>query len=396
MNLDVAAFRARFPALDEPGPDGRPRVRVDAPAGTQVPREVAEAVAAGLLRTANAHMPSPASQVMDGLMARTRDRAAALVGGVPEGQVIGANMTTLAWHLSHALEERVHEGDEILCTRLDHDANVAPWLALAAHRGATVRWVPLTDEGRLDLAAGLELIGERTALVTLPLASNLLGTVTDPRELVVAAHAHGALVVADAVHAAPHVPLDQVALGVDLLLWSPYKVYGPHLGVLSAAPELLAALSPEKVRPSPDEGPDRWQTGTAPFELAAGLDAVLGLLDEAGGIAALSAHEATLSERFLTGLPDLDAGLTLHGPSTTGGRTPTFALTSPITSPQVLAERLAQRGIDATAGHVYAVEPCRALGLDEGVLRIGFAAYHEERDVDRVLEALEAVTVGEA
>jgi selenocysteine lyase/cysteine desulfurase len=182
-----------------------------------------------------------------------------------------------------------------------------------------------------------------------------------------------------------------VALGVDLLLWSPYKVYGPHLGVLSAAPELLAALQPEKVRPSPDEGPDRWQTGTAPFELAAGLDAVLGLIEGAGGIPALAAHEAALSGRFLTGLRALDAGLTLHGPATTAARTPTFALTSPTTAPQVLAQRLAERGIDATAGHVYAVEPCRALGLDEGVLRIGFAAYHDERDIDRVLEALDTV-----
>lgn len=385
------AFRARFPALDEPGPGGLPRVRVDAPAGTQVPTDVADAVAAGLLRTANSHMPSPVSHEMDALMVRSRERAARLVGGDPGGQVLGANMTTLTWHLSHALDERVGEGDEIVCTRLDHDANVAPWLALAARRGATVRWVPITDRGALDIAAGADFIGERTALVTLPLASNLLGTVTDPSPLVARAHAHDALVIADAVHAAPHVALDQSALGVDVLLWSPYKVYGPHLGVMSASPTLLAELRPEKVRPSPDSGPDRWQTGTAPFELAAGLDAALGVVEEAGGVGALAEHEARLAQRFLDGLEALAGHVRLHGPSGAEGRTPTFALTSTHGAPEELAERLAVVGIDATAGDVYAVEPCRALGLDDGVLRVGFAAYHDERDVDRVLAGLAEV-----
>lgn len=394
LTLDLDQVRAAFSALARTGPDGRPVVHADAPGGTQVPARVIDAIA-GYLRTSNAnsHGAFATSTETDALTARVRGDLAAFLGGDPAGIVFGPNMTTLTWHFARAFEPTLRPGDELVCTRLDHDANVAPWLAIAEQAGATVRWVPLDPAtGRLRTEALDEVVGERTRLIAFPGASNALGTVVDPGPFVAAARAVGALTYLDAVHAAPHVPLDQAAWGIDVLACSAYKFFGPHLGVLSADPALLARLEPDKVRPAPDAGPERWQTGTAQFELIAGTGAALDHLGALGGMAAVAAHEQRLSARFLDGLAGLDR-FRLHGPPGPEGRTPTFALTADGEDPDQLAARLARHGVYAWSGDYYAVEPMRALGLADrgGALRLGFVHYHRFADVDRVLDELAAL-----
>jgi len=395
--FDLDAVRARFPALSQRGPDGRPLVHADAPGGTQVVGDVIDAMRDHLVTSnANSHGPFPASQRTDALCAEVRRRAGRFLGSDPEGIVFGPNMTTLTIHFSRALDARVSAGDNLVCTRLDHDANVSPWLALAARTGAEVRLVPLRDDGALEAAALDELVDERTRLVAFPAASNALGTVVDPTPFVAAARRVGALAFCDAVHAAPHVPLDRAGNGIDVLVCSPYKFFGPHAGLLAADPALLAELAPDKVRPAPDHGPERWQTGTANFEAIAGIGAALAYLEEVG-MDAIGAHERTLSTRFLDGLARLDH-VHLHGPPTVTGRTPTFAVTLDGRAPDEVSAALAAQGIATWPGHYYALEPLGALGLLDrgGAVRIGFVHYHGPDDVDRVLEALDELAPGAA
>ncbi|MPZ71910.1 MAG: cysteine desulfurase-like protein [Nitriliruptorales bacterium] len=387
-SFDLAAIRKRFPALQRTAVDGRPVIHADAPGGTQVVADVIDAMST-YLRTSNAntHGTFVTSQETDALVARVRGQVAAFLGTDAEGVVFGPNMTTLTWHFARTLDDRLGPGDEIVCTQLDHDANVSPWLALAERTGATIRWVFLDpDTGRLDLET-LE-VGPRTRLVAFPRASNALGTVVDPEPFVTAARTVGALTFCDAVHAAPHVPLDRHALGIDALACSPYKFFGPHAGLLCADPDLLADLRPDKVRPAPDTGPDRWQTGTASFEAIAGVGAALGYIDDLG-METIASHEATLTRRFLDGVSALDHAV-VHGPAEAGGRTPTFAVTIRDHSPEQVAKILGEKGIFVWSGHYYAVEPMRVLGLLDwgGAVRIGFVHYHGNEDVDRVLQAL--------
>ena len=386
--LDLATIRARFPALERTGPDGRGVVHADAPAGTQVLAEVVEAMS-GYLRRSNANSRGAfvTSTETDAMVAGVRDHVGALFGTEPDGVVFGPNMTTLTWHFSRTLDDRIGVGDEIVCTQLDHDANVSPWLALAERTGATIRWVALDpDTGRLDLDS-LE-VGPKTRLVAFPAASNALGTVVDPAPFVAAAKTVGALSFCDAVHGAPHVALDRRAAGIDVLVCSPYKFFGPHAGLLMADPDLLADLTPEKVRPSPDTGPERWQMGTAAFEAIAGVGAATAYMSDTG-LDAITEHETLLAQRFLAGVGDLDH-VVVHGPPGADSRTPTFAVTLRDRMPAEVAQRLAQRGIFVWAGHYYAVEPMRVLGLLDwgGAVRIGFVHYHGTDDVDRVVEAL--------
>ena len=393
MTLDAAALRDRFPALATPGPDGARMVFADAPGGTQAVDTAIDEMAGHLRRgTANHGGPFAGSSELDELCDRVRGQVGRFVGSPPEGVVFGPNMTTLTLHLSHALDARLGPDDEIVCTQLDHDANVAPWLALGARTGATVRWVELdTATGTLDLCSLERAVSDRTALVTFPGASNALGSIVDPAPFVTAARSVGALTFMDAVHAAPHIRLDRVGLGVDVLACSPYKFFGPHSGLLAADPGLLASLAPDKVRPAPDRGPDRWQTGTADFESIAGIGGALSYLDQVG-MEAIREHEVGLSRRFLEGLRDLDH-VTLHGPADPARRTPTFAVTVAGMTPQEVATELAVAGIRTYAGHYYAVEPMRALGLLDrgGAVRIGFVHYHDVADVDRVVAALAAL-----
>lgn len=385
--LDPERVRARFPALlAQQGV-----VHADAPGGTQIVDSALDAMRDYLVNTnANAHGQFETSRATDQLSSRARRTLGAFLDSDPDGVVFGPNMTTLAFHLSHALDEVLATGGEIVCTRLDHDANVAPWLALADRTGARVRWVELTAEGGLDLATLEAAVTARTRLIAFPRASNALGTVVDPAPLVAAARAVGALTVMDAVHAAPHLPLQRATAGVDVLFCSPYKFFGPHAGVMAADPALLERLTPDKVRPAPDEGPERWQTGTAAFEGQAGAEAAARYLGEIG-MDAVGRHEQELATRFLAGLAELPR-YRLHGPPTAEGRTPTFALTHERLAPAELTDALAARRVLTWAGHFYAVEPLRALGLLDrgGVLRIGFVHYHTADDVDQVLEALAA------
>ncbi|MBW3601418.1 MAG: cysteine desulfurase-like protein [Actinobacteria bacterium] len=387
--LDVEAVRARFPALMATDGDGRRVVHADAPGGTQVPEAVITAMA-DYLRTSNAnqHGPFERSRRTDALCDRVREQAASFLGADADGVVFGPNMTSLTFHFSRAATVRVGEGDELVCTRLDHDANVSPWLALAGRTGAVVRWVPLAPDGTLVTAALDEVVTPRTRLVAFPRASNAFGTLVDPAPFVAAARAVGALTFMDAVHAAPHVALEQARDGVDVLVCSPYKFFGPHAGVLSADPALLASLRPDKARAAPDAGPERWQTGTASFEAIAGVGAACGYLAEVG-MAAVREHEISLSRRFLDGVERLPH-VRLHGPGDPHRRTPTFAVTLDSRDPAAAAGQLAARGVQVWSGHYYAVEPMRALGLLQGggAVRIGFAHYHGPADVDRVLEAL--------
>ena len=387
--FDLTAVRSRFPALVEhPGV-----VHADAPGGTQVVDSALKAMQhAAIHRNANQHAPFATSHQVDDLVDDSRDTFARFLGTEPESVVFGPNMTTLAFHLSHALDEVLSTGGEIVCTRLDHDANVAPWLGLAERTGATVRWVDVTPDGRIDPASIAAAVTPRTRLVTFPRASNAFGTLVDPAPFVAAAREVGALTIMDAVHAAPHVPVDRLESGVDVVFCSPYKFFGPHAGTMAADPDLLARLAPDKVRPSPDEGPERWQTGTASFEaIAASAAAAAYTMDEIG-FDAIGQHEQALSERFLSGLAARPEW-TLRGVADTKGRTPTFAVTHASATPAEVAATLAESEVQVYAGHYYAIEPMRALGLLDvgGAVRVGFVHYHGDDDVDRVLAAMDTV-----
>ncbi|MGH3009399.1 MAG: cysteine desulfurase-like protein [Gaiellaceae bacterium] len=384
MNFDVEAIRARFPAL-------RSGVAFfDGPGGTQVPQSVIDAVA-GYLRDSNANLGGAfeASRHSDELVEGAHETAARFLGARPEEIAFGANMTTLNFALSRALGRTLAAGDEILVTRLDHDANVAPWLELARDLDLRVGFVEIGDGTSLDLG-DLEVgLTDRTRVVAFPLASNAFGTMTDAARIVELAHAAGALAWADAVHYAPHGPIDVAALGVDVLLCSPYKFFGPHLGVAFGREELLRAWQPYKVRPAADEPVGRrFETGTLAHELLAGFVAAVEYLEELGW-EAIQAHERALGQRFLDGLP---GRCTLYGRGTMDGRVPTFAFRLDGVAPRTTAERLAERGIAVWDGDYYAVEGMERLGLQpNGAVRAGFVHYNTPAEVDRLLEALDEI-----
>jgi cysteine desulfurase family protein (TIGR01976 family) len=379
--LDVAAVRARFSALD------RPTAFLDGPAGTQVPDSVIEAMAR-YQREANANLGGAfeTSRRSDALVVEARHAAACFLGAAPDEVGFGQNMTTLNFALTRTLGRELRAGDEILVTRLDHDANVAPWLELARDLDLRVGFVDFDDECRLDLDDLERQLSDRTRVVAFPWASNAVGTVTDVRRIADLAHAAGALAWVDAVHYAPHGPIDVGAAGADVLLCSPYKFYGPHLGLFYGRRELLERWRPYKVRPAPDEPIAlRFETGTLPHEALAGLLAALAYV-ETTGWEWIVAHERELGERLLAGLP---GRLRLHGPRTMESRTPAFAVTHPTRSPDEIATRLAERDIAVWAGDYYAFEVMRRLGLPEGAVRIGFVHYNTPEEVDRLLGELE-------
>ncbi len=380
--LDVEAVRARFSALSGP------TAFFDGPAGTQVPDEVIDAIA-GYLREANANTGGffENSRRTDAMLDEARSAAASFLGAEAEEVVFGPNMTSLNFTLTRTLGRELAAGDELLVTRLDHDANVSPWLELARDLDLQVGFVDIDGQGRLDLDDLERRLTERTRVVAFPWASNALGTLVDVARVTALAHDAGALAWVDAVHYAPHGPIDVVAVGADVLICSPYKFYGPHLGLAFARRELLERWRPYKVRPAPDEPlGQRFETGTQPHELLAGFTACVRYVDSLG-LDAIVAHETALGERFLSGLPE---AYTLHGLPMMDGRVPTFALTHAEHDSATLAERLAERDIAAWHGNYYALEVLRALGLEErgGALRIGVVHYNTAGEVDRLLEAL--------
>jgi cysteine desulfurase family protein (TIGR01976 family) len=368
VTLDVEAVRARFSALQ------RSQAFFDGPAGTQVPDAVIDAIA-GYLRESNANVGGAfeTSRRTDELIDEARRAAARLLSCAPEATIFGPSMTNLNFALTRTLARELQEGDEVVVTRLDHDANISPWLELQRDIGIVVRF---TDLELSDLEAQLS---DRTKVVAFPFASNALGTLLDAQRICGLAHEVGALAWVDAVHYAPHGKTNVVEIEADVLLCSAYKFYGPHLGLAYVRRELLERWRPYKVRPAPGN-----ESGTMQHELLAGFVAAVEYLESLGWYE-LSRHERDLGERFLGGLPD---NCTLYGKPTMDGRVPTFAFNVDGRSPAEVAEHLGERGIFVWHGDYYAVEVMKALGLEDGAVRVGIVHYNTAEEVDRLLEEL--------
>jgi cysteine desulfurase family protein (TIGR01976 family) len=378
--FDVEAVRARFSALRAP------LAFFDGPGGTQVPDSVIDAVAA-YYREANANVSGPyeTSRRTEALITQARLAAAEFLGCAPDEAIFGANMTTLNFALTRAAARTWKAGDAVVVTELDHDANISPWLELAHDRGLDVRVAAMRDDTTLDLDDLAGKLDEKVRVVAFPLASNSVGTLTDAAAIARLAHDAGAIAWADAVHFGPHGPIDVAELGVDVLICSPYKFFGPHLGLAFARTDLLQSWRPYKVRPAPDDPPGRrFETGTLPHELLAGFVAAVEYLETIGWDA-IRGHERALGDRFLAGLPE---AYTLHGLPTMDGRVATFAFTHAELPPGDIAARLGDRGIAVWAGDYYAVEVMRRLGLPDGAVRAGIVHYNTAGEVDRLLEAL--------
>ena len=416
--LDVAWARAQFPSL-ELRVGGRQVRYFDNPAGTQVPLQVQRATAEYFASAnANSHGTFLTSERTDAIIDRARVLSAALLGASsPREIVFGANMTSLTLAASTAFGRLLRAGDEVIVSDLDHDANIGPWLELEA-AGIAVRRIPVhVETGTLDLPAYERLLGERTRLVAVGYASNALGTVNDIRRITERAHAAGAWVWVDAVHLAPHRPIDVQALDIDFLVCSAYKFFGPHVGVLWGRRELLEALPSRRIRPAPSQVPDKLESGTKNHEGLAGLVGALEYLAALGtggaaapavvaaspeaarpalhaGLSAIAAYETELCRQLLTGLTAIP-GLSLHGLTSPGAlaeRVPTFAFTLRGQNNLDVARRLGERGIFLWAGHHYALTLMDRLGLgQDGVVRVGAVHYNTAEEVAELLGAIEAL-----
>ena len=407
MSFPIDAVRSRFPALVATD-NGRTRVYFDAPGGTQVCADAIDAMCLHLSGgTANAGGTFATSCAVDALSRTAHETVADLIGGDPDEIAFGPNMTSLTFAVSRALARDWEAGDELVVTRLDHDANVAPWLAVADDRGMIVRWIDFDPAtGRLQLETLRGLLSERTRLVAIGGASNALGSIADLNTVVSTTRAlTSALIYVDAVQLAPHVALDVKALGCDLLAFSPYKLFGPHAGVLWCRREVAVTLRAYKVRPATTNGMLRFETGTPSFEAQAGVIGMVDYLDWLGrtvssdlptrrrrliaAFAACEAYEAELGKRLLDGLTRFNS-VRLYGPADMTNRVPTFAFTVEGYSPAAVVQHLADRGIFAWAGHFYAVETIARLGreADGGLVRIGLCHYNTACEVDRLLEAI--------
>jgi cysteine desulfurase family protein (TIGR01976 family) len=391
MDFDVAQVRASFPAI-------RTGVaHFDGPGGSQVPAQVGAAVADTLCSgVANRGVVTEAERRAESAVGSARAAMADLVGGTPTGVVFGRSMTQLTYDVSRALAKQWGPADEIVVTRLDHDANIRPWVQAAQAVGATVRWAEFDrHSGELPVRGVTDLLSEHTRLVALTAASNLLGTRPDVAAVAAAAHGVGALVYVDGVHLTPHIPVDMPALGADFFACSPYKFFGPHLGVVVADPALLETVHPDKLLPSTDVVPERFELGTLPYELLAGTTAAVDFIADLvpgpgdrrsrllASMAAVEAYEESLFARLRAGLAAMD-GVTLHGAP--DRRTPTALFSVRGRTPHEVYELLAGRGVNAPAGSFYAIEAARWLGLGEaGAVRAGLAPYTSAEDVDRLL-----------
>ena len=396
MTFDVKRVRAAYPALS----DGY--AYLDGAAGTQVPAAVIEAIG-DAYRTGigNAGGAFPASGRSDAILAECRQALADLTGAEPDGVIIGPNMTTLTYRLAGTLARAWGPGDEIVVSRLDHDANIRPWVQAAQHSGATVRWAEV-DTATAELPSGqfTELVSDRTRLVAVTAASNIVGTRPEVAAIAAAAHAVGALCYVDGVHATPHVPVDVAALGADFYATSAYKWSGPHIGTVVAKPALLETLSPDKLVPAPSGVPGRFERGTPGFADLAGVVAAvdhLASLDPAAGgsrrerlltsMTAVQEYEAELFARLLAGLTAMQH-VTRYGHA--ARRAPTAFFTVAGHTPREVAEHLAARKINVWSGDNYAWELTGAFGLRDsgGAVRAGLVHYNDESDVERLLAAV--------
>jgi cysteine desulfurase family protein (TIGR01976 family) len=408
MAYDVARIRSWFPALDYGW------AQFDGPGGTQTPRQVGEAVASVLTGPlSNRGLIGESEVRAEEAVTSFRLAVADLVNAHPRGVVHGRSATQLVYDFSRHLSRGWGVGDEVVVTRLDHDSNVRPWVQAAERAGATVRWVDFDpDTSELPVAAVAAQLSDRTRLVAVTAASNLIGTMPDLPAIAAAAHAAGALLFVDGVHYTAHELPDVAALGAYFFTCSPYKFLGPHCGVLVARPELLETIEPDKLLPSTDVVPERFEFGTLPYELLAGVTAAVDVLASlapettlrgpqggadaaasrrarlAASYAALHEHERALADRLRTGLGELD-GVTVW--SRAARRTPTVLMTFDGHAASDVTKRLAADRVLAPSGNFYSLEASRHLGLgDDGGLRVGLAPYTDESDVDRLLAGLAA------
>ena len=392
--FDVEAVRAHFPALDGG------TAFFDGPGGSQTPTAVADAVRDAMLRPlSNRGNATAAARNAEAIVVECRAALADLLNADPDEVIFGRSMTALTFDLSRALAAGWGPGDEVVVTRLDHDANVRPWVIAAAAAGATVRWVDFDpDTSELPAAAVAAQLTDRTRLVAVTAASNLIGTMPDVRAIAELTHAAGALLYVDGVHYTAHGVVDVRELGADFFACSPYKFLGPHCGVVAGRADVLAELRPAKLHPSPDRVPERFELGTLPYEVMAGataaVDFLAGMTGAAGSrrerlvasLGALEAHEDGLRQRIESGLREL-AGVRVH--SKASRRTPTLLVTFDGRDAAEISAVLSEHDVNAPAGSFYAYEAARLLGLgDAGGLRIGLAPYNTGADVDRLLRAL--------
>ncbi|MER9797415.1 cysteine desulfurase-like protein [Mesorhizobium sp. M0142] len=412
MDFRIDAVRAKFPALSL-SDNGRRRIYLDNPAGTQVPQAVADAVSRCLLTT-NANLGGffettiAAQDIVDEAHLAMAD----FLGAASQQEIIiGANMTTLTYHMSRTLGRTMKPGDEIILTRMDHEGNVSPWLQLAEDLGLVVRWLPFDQQSwQIEEAALAALLSERTRLVALNYASNLTGSINRVKALTRTARQAGALVYVDAVQFAPHGLIDVQNLGCDFLICSAYKFFGPHMGILWGRLDVVDALKPYKCRCSSNALPERFELGTPQIELMAGLSAAVDYLAELGGAAGdqasrrqkitkafeLSiAYENPLAQRLIDGLSDI-AGLTIHGitdPKRINERVPTVSFTVQGIVPEAIVRQMNAENIFLWSGHNYACEIVHQLGIpaDQGVVRIGIAHYNTSAEIDETLESVHRV-----
>ena len=383
--IDVDAVRRRFSSLRAGF------AFFDAPGGSQVPDEVGQAIARALAEASgNLGAPYETGRRVEAILADSRAAAGRFLGCSPDEVVVGANMTTLNFMLTRTASRDWQEGDRILSTRLDHDGNVAPWLELAADKGLEVDFVDVTGEGRLDLEDLERKLTDRTRVVSFPAASNAIGTITEAREICALVHEAGALSWVDAVHYAAHEPIDVAAMGCDVLLCSPYKFCGPHLGIAFGRAEVLESWRPYKARPASSTPLGRrFETGTAPYELLAGLEATIAYLDSLGGMEPIRDYERELGRRFLEGLPE---GVVLYGPQTMEGRVPTFLLNVVGVPAATVASTLAERGYGVWAhDNWYSLGLYKGLGYENEAVRAGIIHYNTAEEVDGLLAELGAL-----
>jgi cysteine desulfurase family protein (TIGR01976 family) len=402
--FDVQAVRDQFPALGRTH-NGRGVVYFDGPGGSQVARQAIEAITGYMERGgANLHGVFPTSTETEEILADTRKAAADFLGAAPDEVAFGANMTTLTFAVSRAIAHGWDEDSEVVVTELDHRANVDPWLIAAAEQGAKIRWVRVDPETLTLQENDLEQnINERTKLVAVGLASNAVGTVNDVAAVAERAHSAGALVAVDAVHAAPHLPVDRDAIGADIITCSAYKFFGPHVGVTAIKRDLFEEMGVYRLDPAPDYIPDKLETGTQNHEGISGVKGALDFISSLGegtsqrekltsAMNAIEEHEATLAETFRTALRDIP-GVELYAAPDGVRKTPTLAFTVQGKAPEEVCLRMLEHGFFIAAGDFYASTLAEKLGIGErgGFIRVGLAPYNTEEEVERFVRALEAI-----
>lgn len=411
IKQNLSWIREQFPALKlESG--GRPVVFFDGPGGTQVPQRVIDAMSDYLLRSnSNNHGAFETARRTAATLAAAHSAMADMLGCDDDEVFFGQNMTSLTFALSRAIGRELTSGDEIVLTTLDHDANIAPWLALA-EKGITIRWVDINDDTcTLNMHDLSTKITRKTKLVAVGYASNSVGTINHLERIISLAHENGAMVFVDAVHYAPHGPIDVRALDCDFLACSTYKFFGPHVGAIYGKCAHLERLRPYKVRPASEELPGRWETGTQNHEGLAGVCGAISYLAELGqridpkvetrraaiiaAYEAIQSYERELSRQLITGLLAIP-GLKFYGISNLDWldrRTPTVAFTMAGHTPAEIAARLSDAGIFAWDGNFYAIAVTERLGLEDkgGLLRIGAVHYNTSEEVERLLQELRKI-----